>query len=194
MNGRGRDVSTGTTAPATTAPLTTTTATSTTAATTSRHRRRLDSTSGDHSDSDTSVVGGREGSNTSLGGGGGSDRVSSALYQWFVDLFFKKGKTHDAASVSDTSSDNGSDKSSDFEIDASSVFQGLELGQAQELEQAQGQGFERGLAPGLGLYDVFVGTEDPKVIKDKMITHIEPNLTLLYPTLIQGYQRYDDGQ
>ena len=192
MNGRGRDVSTGTTAPATTAPLTTTTATSTTAATTSRHRRRLDSTSGDHSDSDTSVVGGREGSNTSLGGGGGSDSVSSALYQWFVDLFFTKGKTHDAASGSDTSSD----KSSDFKIDVPSVLQGLELAQLQELElgQAQGQGFERGLAPGLGLYDVFVGTEDPKVIKDKMITHIEPNLTLLYPTLIQGYQRYDDGQ
>ena len=109
---------------------------------TNRHHRRLDSMNS-HRDAN----GITESSDTRTS--------SSVLYKWVVDLFSTKGNTNHAAI----------DNDKDIEIDntsSNSFLQGL----AQI--QRQGQGQERGLAPGAGLYDVFVGTEDPKVFTTVM--------------------------
>ena len=154
MNTRGKDTPTAT--GTTTTPATTTTTTTSAGATTvtTRHHRRLDSVS----DGRNSVgVTDRSGSSISV------------LYKWVVDLFYTKRNTKHSAI----------DNDKDIEIDTTSsnsflqgLAQGQGLGQGQGLAQiqGQGQGQERGLAPGVGLYDVFVGTEDPKVIITDMAT------------------------
>ena len=111
---------------------------------TNRHHRRLDSS---HRD----VNGVPESSDTR------TRTSSSVVYKWVVDLFYTKGTTNHAAIDNDR----------DIEIDTTSSNSFLQ-GLAQI--QRQGQGQERGLAPGAGLYDVFVGTEDPKVITTVMAT------------------------
>ena len=170
MSGRGRDAAAGTgtatavTATATTATTTTTipaTATASSAAAaaaTSRHRRRLDSISGYRS-GDLGDGTDRHSTDSHSNDSRGVIVYSSAMYQWFVNWFPKK-KQNTVTNVALDSATNDREIGSIRDSSDQSVLQRLGV------LQAQGQGLERGLGGGQGLYDVFVGTEDPQVNAD----------------------------